>query len=206
MKTKSFIELVSVITGRKLNINTDAESLELDSEYIIYKVLPTTGYRTSFKFKTPKKEETILKSFITQFTSKYLEPNPKYYDGKYPGSTAWKDMTEKEREFCYLHHRSNMFSKNHLKEQIMENMKSKEVDNAFSRYGFYETHYGIGLFVIYNRYSGEAVSKMKQFLKSEDIPYTNEFSDARWVFRFVLNIDKNIHRNIIEKFNQQLKK
>jgi hypothetical protein len=201
MKTENFLHLINSITNRDFMINTKDIDVVLEKEYTIYRILPITEVTIKFYFKTPKKEESIIKAFITQYSSKYLEPNPSNYTGIYPGSKDWNNMNEKEREFAYYHHRSNMFSKNNLIQQIEENINTSKVDSVLSRYGFYETHYGIGLFVIFNRESPIAVNKMRVFLKAENIPYSNEFSDAQWVYRFVINISKNLHKELLDKFD-----
>ena len=200
METKNFIKIVNAITGRQFIINADV--IELQNEYYIYKILPISKREVGFKFVTPKKEETLIKSFITQFTNKYFEPAPIAYSGRY--GSNWAGMTEKDKEFAYLHHRSNMYSKKDLLNQIKENANKKETEYVFSKYGFYHTHYGIGLFVLFGLNNKTAVVKMTSFLDRKEIPYSNEFSDARWVYRFVININKDVHKNLLNIFNKTL--
>jgi len=200
MKIENFLKIINSITARNFLINTTG-NIELENEYFIYKILPLSKEKIGFVFKTPKKEESIIKSFITQFTSKYFEPNPSRYDGRY-GGVKWEDKSEKEKEFAYHHHRNNMYSKKALLEQIKENAIKNKTKNIFSKYGFYETNYGIGLYVLFGLNNEVAVKKMKNYLDEKEIPYTNEFSDAKWVFRFVININKDIHRKLLNEFNK----
>jgi hypothetical protein len=44
---------------------------------------------------------------------------------------------------------------------------------------------------------------MKEYLTDAAIPYTNEYSDARWVYRFKLNISKDIHLSILNQFEDK---
>jgi len=202
MKTENFIKIINSITGRDFKVKQGIEEIGLESEYYIYRVLPVSKRTVGFIFKTPKKEETLIKTFITQFTSKYFEPDPASYDGSYYGSTSWDNMSEEDKEFAYLHHRSNMFNKKQLLEQVKENAITSETEYVFSRYGFYATNYGVGLFVLFGLNNRTAVSKMKNYLDDLHLPYHNEFSDARWVFRFVLNISKEIHIKLLNEFNK----
>ena len=206
MKTSNFINLINEITNRNFLINTQSENLETETEYFIYRVLPTSGRKIGFRWVTPKTNDKFLKSFITAFTSKYKEPNPANYTGNYFGTyTAkhdWQNMPETEREFCYMHHTSNMFSKTALLEQIEANFSKENITETLCKYGFYTTEYGIGIFCYFNTDGViNSVAKMTKYLKSKSIPFKNEYSDAKWVFRFVLNLDKTKHDLILNSFN-----
>ena len=64
------------------------------------------------------------------------------------------------------------------------------------------TDYGIGIFCYFNTDGViNSIAKMTEYLKQKSIPFKNEFSDARWVFRFVLNLDKTKHDLILKSFN-----
>jgi hypothetical protein len=83
-------------------------------------------------------------------------------------------MSSRERAFAYMHHRNNMFSKNQLLEQIQANFSNPEMATAMTRYGFYLTDYGVGIFALYGgEHVESAIFKMMKFLKSEGIPYRN---------------------------------
>ena len=60
--------------------------------------------------------------------------------------------------------------------------------------GFYVTSYGVGVEVIFGDRDG-TIQKIKDFLTAKDIDFSNEYSDAGWVYRFKIgkskeNIDK----------------
>jgi hypothetical protein len=199
MKTKNFEKLIQAITTRDFIINTQDEELQFNKEYYIYKTLPITERKVIFKWTTPQTEEKLLKSFITAFTTKYFEPRPESYSGKY--GTLWSDKTEKEKEYAYMHHRSNMYSKTDLLNQIQLNFENELIYESLIKYGFYHTEYGIGIFVFWaTKYVIEAISYMKQYLDKNNIPYSNEFSDAKWVYRFKININKDKHYQILKSF------
>jgi hypothetical protein len=199
MKTLNFEKLIQAITKRDFVINTQDEDLQFDKEYYIYKILPLTDRKVSFKWKTPQTEEKLLKSFITTFTNKYFEPDPQAYNGKY--GTLWSNKTDKEKEYAYMHHRSNMYRKEDLLNQIQMNFENELIYDSLIKYGFYHTEYGIGIFVFWTtKYVVEAIEYMKKYLDKNNIPYANEFSDAKWVYRFKLNINKEKHYQILKSF------
>lgn len=201
MKTHNFIKLIQSITNRDFQIDSKDEDIIPEKEYFIYKILPLSKRRVGFMYKTPKNEENLIRSFMNQFCKKYREPDPSNYDGTYYGSTSWENMTEQNREFCYMHHSSNMYSDERLLEQIKENLNNSSIEETLCRYGFYETNYGIGIFVLFSgRYELNAIEKMAAYLKAKNIPFHNEYSNARWVFRFVLNISKEIHASLLNSF------
>lgn len=60
--------------------------------------------------------------------------------------------------------------------------------------GYYTTSYGVGVEVLFGKRE-ETIAKIDAFLKSHNIEFTNEYSDAAWVYRFKIskakdNIDK----------------
>lgn len=201
MKKENFIKLVQAITAREFQLGDREDEIITNHEYFVFKILPISKRPIGFNFKTPKNEENLIRSFITQYCKKYREPNPSNYDGSYYGSTSWENMTEEKREFAYCHHASNMYSEKVLLEQIKENLNDSSIEETLCKYGFYETNYGIGIFVLFSgKYELNAIEKMAAYLKSKNIPFTNEFSTARWVYRFVLNLSKEIHTTLLNSF------
>lgn len=202
MRTENFVKLICAITKRELFVDSNDEHILCNKEYFIYKKLPLLDSKISFKFKTPTKEENILKAFISCFATKYLEPNPAKYNYSYGGkSYTWDEKTEKEKQFCKYHHKSFMYSKSELMAQITSNLDSNSILPVLLRYGFYETNYGIGIYCFYNgKQIKEAINKMYNYLKNAGIPFTNEFSDAKWVFRFCINLSKENHLAILNSF------
>lgn len=202
MKTENFLQIVRAITKRDFLIDTTDEELLNEKEYLIYKILPITDRKVGFVFKTPKVDEKILKAFITAFTSKYREPDPQAYK-PYHGDErhAWENMNERKREEAHHHHASNMFYKTELLKQVEANFNEPGIEAVFLKYGFYSTNYGIGVFCFwFTKGIENAISEMKNYLNLKNIPFTNEFSDAKWVYRFKLNLDKNIHEQILNNY------
>jgi len=200
MKTENFSNLIRLITGRDFSIKTADNELQFEKEYLIYKTLPITGRTVSFMWKTPKADEKMLRSFITAFTSKYREPNPASYE--YYGKGYWNGKTPEQREFAYLNHASHMISKTELLQQVEANFSKDEISAGLIKYGFYNTEYGIGIFCFWMT-SGvnSAIAAMKNHLQNLYIPFTNEFSDAKWVFRFKLGLSKEAHFAILTGLN-----
>ena len=51
---------------------------------------------------------------------------------------------------------------------------------------FYSTSYGFGMFSLFGRDNKKA-EEISQYLTSKGVEFRNEWSDARWVFRFVIS-------------------
>jgi hypothetical protein len=205
MNTQNFQTLIQAITGRELIIETTDTEIEAGKDYQIYKMLPISQRKIGFKWKAAKTDEKMLRSFITAFTTKYIEPNPSAYTTRSPYfSPSWDEMTAEKKEFAYYHHRSNMLGRDALMKQIETNFQAPEMSGIMLRHGFYNTEYGIGIFSLFAFDSViQAIHKMKEYLTDAAIPYTNEYSDARWVYRFKLNISKDIHLLILNQFEDK---
>lgn len=203
MTTTNFQNLIQLVTGRDFLIKTNDTELQFETEYIIYRILPITQRFVSFIWKTPKSDEKMLRSFITAFTSKYREPNPRAYDYSaktYGEKYKWENRTEEDRENAYYHHASNMFSKETLLKQVEDNFSKDGIGTGLIKYGFYNTEYGIGIFCFWMTTGvNTAINAMKAHLNKLSLPYTNEFSDARWVYRFKLGLTKESHLSIINQ-------
>jgi len=204
MKTNQFQELIQAITGRPLVLNTQFEEIPLDSTVSIRRPYKEGETRFSFDWKTPKKEDSLLRSFITAFCSKYLEPDPATYSRNCScyGDTwkrheeAWENPETHWNCALWGHHRDHQTSKDKLKSQVIANFA--KFDAGMAKLGFYETNYGIGIFTIYGgAWVEESLASMSEYLTRQGIPYRNELSDAGWVTRFVIGIDKPTHSNIL---------
>lgn len=57
----------------------------------------------------------------------------------------------------------------------------------------YPTTYGIGVWVFYNWRSKECIEKVQSILNDMGVEYRNEFSDAKYVYRFVIS-KKEVNR------------
>ena len=138
---------------------------------------PSTKYGICIKdellydFKTTKKIDTFLKSFVNQHINKYEVKQVKSYC---------------ENGFVYF-----------KKEEIIRKYTDT---NRVSKYFFYTTLYGIGMFAIFTRDIKSATSVLAEYLKSKNIQYSNEYSDAGWVYRFVINKDVDTHNKLLEGF------
>lgn len=126
-----------------------------------------------FDFKTGKNEDTIIKTFITQFISKYESKRLQVMDGEV------RKLTVKE-----------------VKAKIKNN-------NRVSKYFFYTTLYGIGYFCLFN--SAKSIADTHKligtYLDSNGIRFNAEFSDAGWVYRFVINKDVKIHNKLLSNLS-----
>jgi len=90
----------------------------------------------------------------------------------------------------------------HPKQRTKQHQDQHTRKETPCKYGFYTTEYGIGIFCYFSTDGViNSIEKMKKYLLSKNIPFKNEFSDARWVFRFVLNLDKPKHELLLNSFN-----
>lgn len=203
MNTINFQNLIQIVTGRDFLISTDDAELQFEKEYKIFRILPIGKNKISFIWKSPKSEDKMLRSFITAFTSKYREPNPDSYNYEYGGKNyTWDEKSPEQKEFCYCHHATHMFSKKQLLEQVEANFSNEGIASGLIRYGFYETMYGIGIFCFWMTAGvKEAINSMANHLHKSGIPFSNEFSDARWVYRFKLGLTKESHLKIIQELS-----
>lgn len=59
--------------------------------------------------------------------------------------------------------------------------KERGLTNKFC---VYPTTYGIGVWLFWNFNADKHIEQVEQIMKDRNIEYSNEYSDARWVFRF----------------------
>lgn len=211
MKTENFTQLISAITGRAFSISarTDwrntapaGETLEHEKTYFVGMTLPITGITVGFDWKTPKADEKMLRSFISAFTSKYREPNPATYVS-YEGVNRWESMTPEKREYAHFHHASHMLSKEILLAQVQARFSCAEIETALNQWGFYETEYGIGIFCFWEtQFVRNAIGKMRAYLFGLNVATREEYSDARWVYRFRIEANREIHTSLLKQFCQ----
>jgi hypothetical protein len=185
MESQIFEKLVSEITGENISLWLSDTPNE---KYRSYKkftgiIQPETKYgiifnysKTSFiefDFKTTKNPETFIKSFINNYVARKVKTNNDY---------GFFEKTTKEKEFERL---------------------AKNCNERVTHAGFYTTLYGIGCFALF--YSQKTLEKLTQplryYLDSKNISYTNEYSEAGWVYRFVINKDVKIHNDLLTNFN-----
>jgi hypothetical protein len=152
----------------------NTESIKLNTVYgISVREMGFGLYSIDFDFKTGKSEDTILKTFVTQFINKY----------------ECKQLVIKDGKFCKPD-----------KKEIIEKYKNSDRVNKFF---FYTTLYGIGYFVFFmGKKAFESTNKkLSDYLFNKGIEFRNEFSDAGWVYRFVINKDITIHNKLLSEFD-----
>jgi hypothetical protein len=213
MKTQNFTKLVQAITGRDFTIEEridwrtsqpTGETLLPEKTYFIKRTLLLTGRTVGFDWKTPKTEEKMLRSFITAFTSKYREPDPATYVANAWGGQDWSSYSPERQESAFGHHANHMLSKEKLMGQIEARFGCREIESALNQWGFYETEYGIGIVCFWQtRFVRNAMDKMREFLKANGVAAKEEFSDARWVYRFRVEASREIHVGLLKRFSNQ---
>jgi hypothetical protein len=207
MQANQFEKLIQSVTGRPLTLSIDAEEVPLDSTVKVFRPRRLGETVRAFEWKTPKKEDSLLRSFITAFSSKYLEPDAETYSRNCSvyGDTwkrhvdAWESPDTHWNCALWGHHRSHMLSKEKLMKQVEANFSS--FDSGMARLGFYSTNYGIGLFTIYGGpWVETSLAEMAKHLEIQGVPFKNELSEAGWVTRFLIGLEKPAHSRILGNF------
>ena len=117
------------------------------------------------------KIENLLKTFITQFSSKY------------------KSIVCVDGEFQYQ-------KKEVIQKQIIEKNQDRVCKGLF-----YTTLYGIGFWAIFCRKADyNDLSGLSEYLKSKGVTFRNEWSDACWSFRFVIGGSIELHNELLTNF------
>lgn len=151
-----------------------------NSKYVLAdKIEPGKTYGVSFydviqyDFKAGKNEDTFLKSFFNQYVSKYATKQKRFIDGEYRAQT---------------------------KEEVLEHFR--RFGNRVFKSFYYTTHYGIGMFALFysNQTIEEKTSDLRDYLGERSVSYYNEFSEAGWAYRFVINQSVDVHNTLLEKF------
>lgn len=118
------------------------------------------------------KIENLLKSFLTKYANK-------------------------QRTYCYQ--TGKWVS---LKNETLDTIIQKNKDRVFIG-AFYTTLYGIGFWSIFSsKKDNETAKALHDFLKSNNISYKNEYSDAYWVYRFKIGSTIEVHNNLLESFKK----
>ena len=125
-----------------------------------------------YNFQAGKNEDQFMKSFFNQYISKHESKLMILIDGK---------MVKQGKE-----------------KSIAKLKNSDRVKSAF----FYTTLYGIGSFIFLssNAEINTLTGNMGRFLKLKNVAFKNEFSEARWVLRFVINDKVEIHNELLTEY------
>ena len=187
MTVQEFENLATSITGDEIRLflltNQDAVKW-YDKQYT--KAVGTVQLETKygvavndvstvdFDFKTGKSDDNLLKTFITQFTSKIMRYG--LVDG----------------EVVKLN-----------KKQNLDNIIKRNEDRVEYGL-FYTTLYGVGMFDFLNSKMIHNMldEQMSSFLTSKGIEYKNEYSDAGWVFRYKMNTSIEETNELLTEFKQ----
>ncbi len=144
---------------------------------------PNTDYTVMFDntqqytFKTGKNEDTFLKSFVNQYITKASVFN---------GGMIYLTK-EQKRDF------------------ITSNINAEGIANRIYKYVYYTTLYGIGMFCFFmnEKTFTELKDKMDSYLKDNSINYKNEYSEARWVYRWCIKSDISVHNTLLKNFTDK---
>lgn len=181
MEKVNFINLVSILTNQNIDLRLnvygatkkwydttliDFSEIESNKDYTVF-----FNNIQQFTFKTGKNSDTFVKSFLSQFISKAQLFN----------INTLEYMTKEEK-----------------KDSILNNVNNTNNFNRLTKYIYYTTLYGIGMFVFFmnDKTFEKYTSFLNNNLKENNINYKNEYSEAGWVYRWVIKSDIN-HHNLI---------
>ena len=123
-----------------------------------------------FEFKVSSLD-SLLKSFLTKFTNKV------------------KEVKTFDLDIIY-------YSKSELLDRIIDSNKDR-----VHRGCFYTTIYGIGFWAIFSSAEDKEVAKeLALYLNTKGVNFSNEWSEARWVYRFVIKQGVEKHNELLSKF------
>lgn len=187
MEVRKFEKLATEIIGQKVELyelinqsskywydkkyNKCSSESEIKLDFI-YGVCIDGNPAIDFEFKVGKTIETLLKTFVTQYTNKVTQ----------------YDMVD------------GFFTKL-SKEQKLKKIIDRNKDRVYFGL-FYTTLYGFGLWDFFNSKEThkKLTEQMNLFLDSEKINYQNEYSDAAWVYRYKFNLDIVKTNELLKKF------
>lgn len=139
-----------------------------------YGVMIERGYGIQYDFKTTKNPETFVKTFMTQYVSKYAVKQPK-----------WETV---DGQVCMVYPK---------KEEVIKQLTTDRV----TKYHYYTTLYGIGMFAWFTQDITKATEALRKYLTDKGISYSNEYSEKHWAYRFVINKDVETHNNLLNQFS-----
>jgi len=191
METKEFNSLLRDITLENIHLLERVEDNQFsnitDKKY--YKYIPcnevseNTVYGVvidniiNFDLKLGQKE-SFIKTFITQYISKYLS---KKYEILSDGTIG-------------------QIGKDAAKERLKSNCKGIRL----SINSLYSTNYGIGQWIIFDMDIKGNQNIIEAYLNENKIPFRNEYSDERWVYRYILDGSYLDHNQIINNLKTKI--
>lgn len=127
-----------------------------------------------FSFKAAKLEN-VMRVFYTNFINKYL-------------SQTYEVVGN---EFVKI-------GKEKAKLILSEKIENERLGNYLS----YSTNYGIGLWVFFipKKVIEKCTTEIERVLKNLNIEYRTEYSDAGWVFRYIISGSYLDHNEIVKQF------
>lgn len=127
-----------------------------------------------FDFKTTKNIDSVFKSFVNQYISKYMTSQMGIFDGEFRKYTKIECLNELKQSFTRI-----------------------------SKVYFYSTCYGIGWFCFLSndKQFNEVNLILENHLKNLNISFKNEFSEAGWVYRFLISKDLNYNSYLLNELN-----
>lgn len=184
MKISELNHRLSSIFGEKIRLyeltNQDAKKYEkryilredeMFKENFIYGVKIDSLIYFDFKVKS---FDNVMKSFYTNFINKYLA-----------------------HTFCIIDNNFVELGVIRAKEKLSISLDNERICKFLT----YSTNYGIGIwcFFIPKTTFNEAKKQLETLLSKNKIGYKNEFSDAGWVYRYLISGSYIDHNLLIEQ-------
>lgn len=142
-------------------------------EGTIYGISFSTGGSVEFDFKTGKMDN-LLKSFLIKFASR--QKAYRLVNGYYQTIST--------------------------RDEVMEKIKESNKDRVYMGL-FYTTLYGIGMWAIFStRKDMVKNADLSRFLTDRKVPFSNEWSDAGWVYRFKIGKDIELNNKLLTEFKE----
>lgn len=184
MKIQQFENIINNIIKSVFNI--DISILELENQSA------KKWYDKKYKYVETLKENTIYGVYIKSDYNGMIEFDFKV--GKI------ENVIKKFITTFSSKYKTTQFINGELvnlsKIQIYDKLKNYNKDRVFKEM-FYTTLYGIGVFVLFGNPNIEA---MTTYLKNNKVEYKTEYSEAGWVYRFVINKDISYHNELLSNF------
>ena len=178
METTELINFINDFTEKNVKIYKP-ENTKKYAAYHLYngEIQPGQKYGVyfdnilQFDFITGKNEDNFFKCFVNQYINKYQS----------------KQMIFENGELIYP-----------TKKQCIEKLKNSE---RVKKSMLYTTLYGIGIFCFFMSEKTLRIydKTVSDFLKNKNIDFNNEFSEAGWVYRFVIKKDIEIHNKLLKE-------